>query len=141
MTSVALAVMLSMSGCGGDGKVARYPVNGSVNIDGKPTAGVNVIFCPTDGPPEIQRLRPSGFTGADGKFQLITITPNDGAPAAHYKVLIQWPSKPGNPNIPGSGPSGEDRLHSKYMMLDQSPFQVEIKPGTNDLPPFEVKTK
>jgi hypothetical protein len=134
-----IASLLSVAGCGGDGKVARYPVNGSVNIDGKPTAGVMLIFCPTDGSPEVQKLRPSGFTNPDGKFQLISITPNDGAPAAHYKVLIQWPA--GSPSGGGTIRNGADRLRGRYMNLENSPFTVEIKPGTNDLPPFDVKSK
>jgi hypothetical protein len=134
-----MAGLLVSAGCGGDGKVPRSPVIGSVNIDGKPTAGVMLIFCPTDGSPEVQKLRPSGMTGPDGKFQLISITPNDGAPPAHYKVLIQWPS--GTPGASGRVGTGEDRLHGRYMNLDKSPFTVEIKPGMNDLPPFEVKSK
>src|SRR6478752_542479 len=73
----ALATALTIAGCDGGGKVARSPVHGSVNVDGKPTSGVMVLFCPTDGPPEIQRLRPMGFTDAEGKFQLISINPND----------------------------------------------------------------
>jgi hypothetical protein len=141
MTGFAMAAALTLAGCGGDGKIARYPVQGGVNIDGKPTAGVMVIFCPTDGPPDVQKLRPTGITGADGKFQLISVTPNDGAPAAHYKVLIQWPAGTGKPDAAGNVAGGEDRLHNRYMMLDQSPFSVEIKSGTNDLPPFEVKSK
>lgn len=136
-----MASLLVATGCGGDGKVPRSPVNGSVNIDGKPTAGVMLIFCPTDGSPEIQKLRPSGTTGPDGKFQLISITPNDGAPAAHYKVLIQWPSGSSTPSASGMVGGGEDRLRGRYMNLEKTPFLVEIKPGANDLPPFEVKSK
>jgi hypothetical protein len=141
MTWLAMAAALAVAGCGGDGKIARYPVHGTVTIDGKPTAGVMLIFCPTDGSPEVQKLRPSGFTEADGTFQLISITPNDGAPAAHYKVLIQWPSGSSTPNAAGRVGGGEDRLRGRYMNLEKSPFTVEIKPGTNNLPPFEVKTK
>jgi hypothetical protein len=135
-----LAGFLLMAGCGGDGKVARSPVHGSVNIDGKPAAGVMLIFCPTDGSPAVQKLRPYGVTDAEGKFQLISINPNDGAPAAHYKVLIQWPSGASSPETGVRG-GGVDRLQGRYMNLDKTPFTVEIKPGTNDLPPFEVKSK
>jgi hypothetical protein len=138
---MALAGILAAGGCGGDSKVRRYPVNGSVNVDGKPAAGVMLIFCPTDGPPEVQKLRPSGFTDADGKFQLMSITPNDGAPAAHYKVLVQWPTGSTTPNAAGMIGGGQDRLKGRYMNLEKSPFTVDIKPGTNDLPPFDVKSK
>jgi hypothetical protein len=138
--SAALATALMIAGCGGDGKVARSPVHGSVNVDGKPTSGVMVIFCPTDGPPEVQKLRPTGFTDAEGKFQLISIDPTDGAPPGHYKVLIQWPGGPKNA-MGGLAGSGPDQLQGRYMNLEKTPFTVEIKPGSNDLPPFEVKSK
>jgi len=140
-TGLAMAAALGLAGCaGGDGKPARAPVHGSVNVDGKPAAGVMVIFCPTDGPPEIQKLRPTGFTDAEGKFQLISVNPNDGAPPAHYKVLVQWPSGPKNA-MGGLAGSGPDQLQGRYMNLEKSPFTVEVKPGSNDLPPFEIKSK
>jgi len=82
----------------------------------------------------------SGFTDAEGKFQLISINPNDGAPPAHYKVLIQWPGGPKNA-MGGLAGSGPDQLQGRYMNLEKTPFSVEIKPGSNDLPPFEVKSK
>src|SRR5689334_8436765 len=93
---LTMGAALAVAGCGGDGKVARSPVHGSVNVDGKPAFGVMVMFCPVDASPEVQKLRPTGFTDAEGKFQLISISANDGAPPGHYKVIMQWPSGPKN---------------------------------------------
>lgn len=138
---VVLANALMIPGCGGDGKIAREPVHGSVNIDGKPAQGAMVIFCPIGGSPELQKMRPSGFTDASGKFELISVNPKDGAPVGQYKVLVQWPAGSGAAGSGSTMGTGEDRLHGRYMNLEKSPFTVEIKAGTNDLPPFDVKSK
>lgn len=135
---LAAASFLLLGGCG-DGKVKRYPVHGSVNIDGRPAEGVMVIFCPINGSEEVQKLRPAGLTGPDGKFELISITRADGAPVGDYKVLMQWPEKKGV-GREGRPELGEDRLQGRYMNLDKTEFKVSVKDGPTDLPPFELKS-
>jgi hypothetical protein len=71
-------------GCG-DGKVARYPVIGSVNIDGKPADGAMVIFCPTDGSEEVMKLRPFGYTGPDANTKA-----KPGEATAAKSTDYQW---------------------------------------------------
>jgi hypothetical protein len=136
--------VLGITGCG-DGKIKRFPVTCTVNVDGKPAAGAMVIFCPVDGPPELMRQRPAGITDASGKFQLTTLGTNDGVPAGKYKVLVQWPS--GNPEqadsssgVPALG-RGPDRLKHKYYNLDHTPLAATIEPETKELPPFELQSK
>ena len=78
--ALASLAVVSIAGCG-DGQIKRYPVKGSVTVDGKPADGAMVIFCPTENSsPEIQRQRPFGFTGPDGHFELTTLTKADGSP-------------------------------------------------------------
>src|SRR5689334_14607332 len=88
--ALAACGLCLISGCS-DGKIGRNPIHGSVNVDGKPTGGVMVIFCPTGGSDELKKMRPFGFTATDGKFELTSIDKGDGAPAGQYKVLMQWP--------------------------------------------------
>src|SRR5262249_43079649 len=107
---LGLAGALAVTGCG-DGKVGPAPVHGSVNIDGKPAGGVVLFFCPTDGSPEVQKLRPMGVTEADGKFELTTVDKGDGAPPAHYKVIMMWPGK-GAAGRDGTVDMGPDRLQN-----------------------------
>ncbi len=137
--ALLVLALLGLVGCG-DGKISRYPINGSVNVDGKPAAGVMVIFCPVGGSPELQKMRPFGITDADGKFQLTLIEKADGAPAGQYKVLMQWTLKSDVPAQGGGVQMGPDRLQGRYMNLEKSQFTVDVKAGTNDLPPFELKT-
>src|SRR3982751_1115697 len=53
---LTVACLLAFSGCG-DGKIGRNKVNGVVTVDGKPAAGMMVIFVPEGGTPEFQKAR------------------------------------------------------------------------------------
>lgn len=134
-----LVVLLSAAGCG-DGKVGRNVVHGKVNVDGKPAAAMLVIFCPVGGSPEFQKVRPMGVSKEDGTFELNTFGGSDGAPAGQYKVLMTWPAQTKGPSRDGTVQMGADRLQGRYNDLEKSPFTVEVKSGTNDVPPFDVKS-
>jgi hypothetical protein len=143
-TSVISIAFLSaafalLAGCG-DGKVTRFPVTGSVLIDGTPADGAMVIFCPTQGSEEVMKLRPFGYTGPDGKFELTTVDKADGSPAGDYKVLIQWPAKQGMDARDG-GNLGPDRLRGRYMNLETTQLTAKIEEGPTNLPPFNLKSR
>jgi hypothetical protein len=131
------------SGCG-DGRVARYPVFGAVHVDGQPAEGAIVIFCPTETSPEAERLRPSGQTDAAGKFGLTTLEAGDGAPAGKYKVLVQWPAPsqaPAQDRSGRRGAAGRDRLLGQYFNLEKATLVATVEETSNELPPFELKSK
>jgi hypothetical protein len=137
MCFASLAGLFVIAGC--DKTIRRYPVHGSVLVDGKPVENAMVIFCPVGGSEEVQKQRPFGFTGPDGKFELTTLSRADGSPAGEYKILIQWPE------VKGTGPGGkpilgDDRLHGRYMNLEKTELKASIKDGPADLPPFELKS-
>jgi hypothetical protein len=130
---------VALTGCGsGNG---TNPVTGSVTIDGKPAGAVSLLFCPVGGSPDFQKVRPMGITKEDGTFALNTRGNNDGAPAGQYKVLITWPAQTKGPSRDGTIQMGPDRFQGRYNNLEKSPFTVEIKSGTNNIPPFELKSK
>lgn len=131
-------VLVALAGCG-DGKIARYPVTGSVTIDGKPAEGVMVIFCPVGGSEELQKQRPFGFTGADGSFELTTVSKADGSPAGEYKVLAQWPAKVSDGR--DGGGLGPDRFRGRYMNLATTQLTAAIQEGPTELPPFDLKSR
>jgi len=143
LVSLGLAGVVVFSGCG-DGKVKRYAVSGNVTVDGAPAEGAIVIFCPSEAPAEVKDLRPSGVADAQGAFKLMSILPGDGAPAGEYKVIIKWPSvpPPGASDREGRGPKpGPDRLKGKYYDLDKTQLKATVEKTSNQLPPFELKTK
>jgi hypothetical protein len=137
---IAIFTVQTLPGCD-DGKLKVYPVHGTVNVDGKPAAGAMVIFCPLDDSNQkLQRERPFGTTGADGKFTLTTFVKDDGAPVGEYKVLVQWaaPPKPGGDRDRDSG--SPDRLKGRYMNLEKTPLTAKIE-GTTELAPYDLKTQ
>jgi len=136
--AAGIAGMLAIAGCS-DGKIRRYPVTGTVNVDRKAAVGAVVTFCPVGVSDEMQKLRPFGTVGADGTFQLTTLNNGDGAPVGNYKVLIDWPATSGGD--PRTGGPGPDRLRGRYGKLDKSQLSVEVKAENNELPPFELKSR
>ena len=47
----ALLSIVALGGCGGDGDAPpRYPVMGTVTIDGQPVSNGEIVFLPADGP-------------------------------------------------------------------------------------------
>ena len=136
---LAFTISLALVGCG-DGKIARYPVSGTVIIDGHPADGVQVVFCPVGGSEEMQRrYRPTGVTSPDGTFTLTTITKDDGAPAGEYKITAQWlgntKDKFGRPAL-----RDVDKLRNRYTDVQKSQIKATVN-GPTHLPPFEFKTK
>jgi hypothetical protein len=140
LLGLLLIGFVAATGCG-KGKLPRYPVHGSVNVDGKPADGAMVIFCPVTASEEAKTKRPFGMTGADGKFELTTIVQGDGAPPGDYKVLVQWPSNGGGDNRDGMRSIGPDRLKGKYMNLEKAELTATVQEASTDLPPFELKSK
>ena len=138
------AGLLAVSGCG-DGKIARYPVTGTVTVDGKPADGATVIFCPVEGEPEFMRERPFSQTDASGRFELTTLEPKDGAPAGDYTVMVRWlaTSGPQPANVDpdrGGGGRAYDRLGGRYFHPEKSGLTATVEEGPNDLK-FDLQSK
>ncbi len=100
---------LVFSGCGGavEKPVENVvPVSGKVTFDGKPQAGIQVIFTPIGGNTESRGG--NAVTDAAGAFSLKNYMGADGVPAGQYSVTFSWivgpdgnPPKQGQPPIPG----------------------------------------
>lgn len=135
-----LTFIAAIAGCG-DGKIATFPVSGMVQVDGKPAEGVVVVFCPTEGSEDFLKERPFGNTDAQGKFQLTTFTPQDGAPAGNYRVMINWPApRPagGDPNRPAAA---MDRLGYRYVNPETSGLTATVESQSTEVPAFVLRSK
>jgi hypothetical protein len=134
---LAVAAALLGVSCGS----GLNPVRGKVLFQGEPARGAVVVFHPknNDG---LTTLRPSGVVDGDGNFTLSTSRPADGAAAGEYLVTITWPEDAG-PAKPAFGtelpPEPPDRLKGRYADRVRSGLSAQVKPGTNQLPPFEIK--
>ena len=76
-------VVVTLGGCGSKG-IPVAPTEGVVLLDGKPAAGVSVIFRQNGLP-----LVASGKTDAGGRFQLSTYGEFDGAPVGECTATVE----------------------------------------------------
>jgi hypothetical protein len=76
-------VVVALGGCGSKG-IPVAPTEGVVLLDGKPAAGVSVIFRQNGLP-----LVASGKTDAEGRFQLSTYGEFDGAPVGECTATVE----------------------------------------------------
>jgi hypothetical protein len=132
----------TLCGClGGSGP----KITGAVTMDGEPLADAQVHFysVATNTPVAIAK------TGADGKFQVQPRarsgeTINPGKYAVRITRFVDKAGKvPSDQDLGQLQMSGQLRNTVPPMYSDRSlpGFPVEIKPGTNELPPFELKSK
>ncbi|MEX2172764.1 MAG: carboxypeptidase-like regulatory domain-containing protein [Pirellulaceae bacterium] len=140
MCLVVLATAAVAIGCGSPALDGTVAVNGTVTYKGQPVEGATVMFMP-DG----DRRAASGMTDASGRFQLTTLTPEDGAMPGNYKVTVS------KTEITATRPSGDappptenpqwpplttaELLPVKYKLADTSGLTAEVASGaTNDFP-------
>jgi hypothetical protein len=139
---ITVVVSFALTGCG-DGQIARYPVKGTVLVDGKPVAGALVIYCPVEGPPELMRERPYGRTDAQGVYELRTLEPGDGAPAGKYNIMVRWLTGGSDSENRGDdrGSPVTDRLGGRYTNPETSGLSYTVVEGPNEAPPLQLKSR
>ncbi|MGD9858162.1 MAG: carboxypeptidase-like regulatory domain-containing protein [Planctomycetaceae bacterium] len=122
--------MLALIGCKtepkGGPRVITIPVKGVVRVDGQPQAQIAVRAVPVNGPTPTNTT-PSGFTDAEGAFQLQTYESGDGIPAGEYTLTFQW----GQVDL-FSGRYGGDKFKGKYSDPKKSDHPVNV--SESDVP-------
>lgn len=85
------ALLLGLAaGCGGSKPELPplVPASGTVTLDGKPLANATVTFLPVGG---TRGRACSGFTGADGRYELMYDNENKGAAEGTFEVVCnKW---------------------------------------------------
>ena len=135
----ALALAMSMCGCGGKPALTGKAVKGTVTYNGSPVEGAAVSFIsPTA----------SGYSSTDkeGHFTLRT-SQGEGLPVGEYKVTVvktELPPDgkeatsdtdyvPPDPNAPP--PQPKDLLPAKYKMPETSQLSASVtESGPNEVP-------
>ncbi|GIW88210.1 MAG: hypothetical protein KatS3mg108_2534 [Isosphaeraceae bacterium] len=132
VSTLAVALAIVPTGCSEQSnREPVYPVTGRVLFEGQPAFNAFVIFHPAPGsPPNAQAAH--GKADEQGDFRLSTYNSFDGAHAGLYRVSIIWPE------LTEDLEDGPDRLNGRFANPASSPFQVEVKPGQNTIPPFEL---
>jgi hypothetical protein len=132
-SSLPLLALAALPGCGdlnGAPFVRTHPVSGQVLLaDGKPLATGRVCLLPQETP----GLQAVGDLGPDGRFELQTFKPGDGAVAGKYLVRID--PAPQDSKVKGT------RIPQRYTDEATSGLVATIDAGTSQLPPIQLKLK
>jgi hypothetical protein len=90
------------------------PVKGRVMFDGKPVTKAAVTFSPTGSPGQLETGKPgTGFTDAEGSFELSTFKNYDGALIGAHSVHV---------TLDDTNPAKCQRVKA---------LSLEVKPGEN----------
>lgn len=96
---LGMLIFLLPVGCGGDGGLERFPVEGTVTVNGAPAERVVVLLHHADESTPGNYRYPTAVTKADGTFKISSIGEADGAVKGNYKVTFTWLSSPGLDSI------------------------------------------
>ncbi len=132
------AGMLSLLGCGSNGKLA--PVSGVVKLNGKPVADVEVIFQPVTESVNSPGPAAFGVTGADGRYTLKVVGENTPG-ATIGKSRVQFSGKASAADFSEDGTKrGKPAVSipARYSTESKIDFDVPAK-GTNTAD-FELKS-
>lgn len=136
-----LAGSLGLAGCGG-GEPGLAGVQGRVTYKGQPVTQGEIYFTP-DQPGTRAAQSP---LDSDGRYQLGTFAPKDGAYAGSHKVSIisRGPDKPIPAKKAGSmlpedmQGTGDPLIPRKYFSPESSKLSAEVAAGKSNTFDFEL---
>jgi hypothetical protein len=153
------AALAAAAGCQSNSSPYNFaPVEGTVSKDGKPLAGVLIVFC-ADAAAGTQGPNSTGATDSAGHYRLHTHQGVDGAIVGRHRVCIldkealaralshnpasRMAAKEGRASGPSTEPkdgpaSGPSDVPPGYTRREQTPLRAEVRPGAQVLD-FEVK--
>ncbi len=125
-----VVAVFAVAGCKDQAQEANLcTVRGRVNMSGKPAEKVSVMLHPVGFTiPDSMGATPGAKTDSIGAFYLIP-----GVPAGKYKVSITKSKKA------KSTASASGNTPDRYADPATSGLEVDIVPGANELPTFELK--
>lgn len=127
-----------LTACGGNKRPATVKVRGTLQWQGQPAAGAQVILHPVAPTGVMEKIRPNGRTDSAGTFELTSFMSGDGCPAGEYRVTVIWPQiKPGATGEDAE--EGPDRLKGKYADPETSGLTVTVRANQPELPPIVLR--
>jgi hypothetical protein len=122
LSLLALSILCLVAGCGPN--VGAVTVNGTVLGDGEPAAGLTVQFSPVTG-----ERSSTGFTDADGRFELRYSKDVVGALPGKHNVAFSW-----YPEAEGQKPTSAQRAVLEAYGDDKGKsYAVEITGPTKNV--------
>ncbi len=131
-----MLAVATLTGCGKSGapaKLAVFPVEGKIELNGKAPAGATVILHPKN-----ESLTPGARAQVqpDGTFKATTYTADDGAAEGDYIVTVEW-RKAVQKN--GDFTFGPNLVPEQYSNRQTSQIEVHVAAQSNVLPPIKLK--
>ncbi len=120
---VLVVCAITAIGCGGENDAPEtVSVTGIVTYQGNPMPNLSVGFIPDKG------MLASGITDAEGRFDLTTSDPGDGAIVGAYKVSINFVPEqtPEMPGFPGSENAPKSPIPTKYADVSTSGLTATV---------------
>jgi hypothetical protein len=144
---VLLSLATASAGCGARGPtVALHPTTGRVLFQGKPLEGVLVTFRPLAAEPGMTLSASMGQTDADGKFHLVTAVGEegrtlDGAPTGDYAIALAPAGKVDSADFLNKqfARTPPNPIGNRFANAQTTGLKATIKPGPNELEPFDLK--
>ena len=133
---VVLVSLCFVAGCGrGYSGDRRYPLSGTVRVDGQPIDAGVISFIPADN----DRQRVSGGPITDGVY---SVEEASGANAGKYRVEVRWYKKTGRlvPDPLTGDMVGERKEGLPKRYHKESELAVEISPGRTTFD-FDLKSR
>lgn len=109
-----LLTVCAAAGCGGDGGLERFPLEGIVTVNGAPAERVVVLLHHSDESTPGNYRYPTAVTNADGTFKISSIGEADGAVKGKYMVTFTWLSSDGLDSFDMFGGSLGDPKSSSF---------------------------
>jgi hypothetical protein len=108
-------------------------VTGTVTYQGAPVEGARVMFHSEAGRPA------TGTTDAEGRFELMTFEPRDGAIPGQHKVTVTKRVEVDDPNQPDSPyKMVREMLPARYGNPERSGLTASVEPGGDNDFRFEL---
>ncbi|WP_422927607.1 hypothetical protein [Singulisphaera sp. PoT] len=132
LLALGMLASLAIAGCSGgaDDGLTKYPVHGTVYVNGKAADGMVVTFNHQDKVPG-NAMCPVARTDQAGHYTLSTNADKDGAVEGEYTVTFVWPTD--------NGPMPLDRLKGRLANAERSSFKAHVKAGDNEIEPFKLE--
>lgn len=134
-STACLAAIASIvaCGCSGGDTPDLGKVTGKVTLDGKPVAGANIQFYPTEG-----GRASSAVSDDSGQYELTYKGDLKGAKVGPHVVSVTTAMSPeGEPGDENYKPGQEETIPEKYQ--GDSELKVDVKAGDNEIP-LELKS-
>lgn len=133
---VVLTAFVALSGASGCGGEKRYPVEGSVTLEGQPLTKGDVVFFADDGKVIPSNLQPTGKIDSNGRFRMLS-GGAAGIPPGKYRVTVVAQTSERPAKAPANPTNTYALINQKYFSSHSSPLRVEVvespRPDAYDL--------